>query len=162
MFLSGSEDGTVNLYKVSSFFPIKTFSGHRDDVTSVAFSPDGSMVLTGSLDGTAKLWSVSDSIKSAIMNRNAKNIRSRSVSTLHLLPDNHLELFNTSNMDLNNSCLIVYNSLGRKIANFKVKLPSGSVRQEFKLPADLAGGVYFYRIDNSNFLLEAGAFWVVK
>jgi WD40 repeat protein len=33
--------------------------GHTNRVTSVAFSPDGQLVLTGSWDGTAKLWDVS-------------------------------------------------------------------------------------------------------
>ncbi|HOV75815.1 MAG TPA: cohesin domain-containing protein [Candidatus Hydrogenedentes bacterium] len=31
-------------------------TGHTDDVHSVAYSPDGTMVLTGSWDGSAKLW----------------------------------------------------------------------------------------------------------
>jgi len=33
--------------------------GHTDRVTSVAFSPDGKQALTGSRDGTAKLWDLS-------------------------------------------------------------------------------------------------------
>ena len=35
---------------------IRTFSGHTAAVNAVAFSPDGSRVLTGSGDGTARLW----------------------------------------------------------------------------------------------------------
>lgn len=30
--------------------------GHTDEVLSVAFSPDGRRILTGSSDGTARLW----------------------------------------------------------------------------------------------------------
>ena len=33
-------------------------AGHNNVVTSCAFSPDGSQVLTGSSDGTARLWSI--------------------------------------------------------------------------------------------------------
>jgi len=33
-----------------------TFVGHTSSVTSVAFSPDGRRILTGSLDQTAKVW----------------------------------------------------------------------------------------------------------
>jgi len=36
--------------------PILTFSGHTDEVPSVAFSLDGTKVLTGSRDKTARLW----------------------------------------------------------------------------------------------------------
>jgi len=36
--------------------PLVTFSGHTEMVSSVAFSPDGSYVLTGSGDYTARLW----------------------------------------------------------------------------------------------------------
>ncbi|MCL2480577.1 MAG: WD40 repeat domain-containing protein [Spirochaetaceae bacterium] len=35
---------------------IKTFTGHRDSVTSVAFSPDGKQIISGSNDRTIKLW----------------------------------------------------------------------------------------------------------
>ncbi len=35
---------------------IRTFTGHTHEVTSVGFSPDGTQVLTGSWDGTARLW----------------------------------------------------------------------------------------------------------
>jgi len=36
--------------------PILTFTGHTDIVFSVTFSPDGTKVLTGSNDKTARLW----------------------------------------------------------------------------------------------------------
>jgi len=35
---------------------IRTFHGHTWWVWSVAFSPDGRQILTGSDDGTAKIW----------------------------------------------------------------------------------------------------------
>ena len=37
---------------------IRSFLGHTDDVVAIAFSPDGSRLLTGSEDKRAKLWNV--------------------------------------------------------------------------------------------------------
>ncbi|MGH1437622.1 MAG: eIF2A-related protein [Lewinella sp.] len=39
-------------------FTKRTYAGHESAVVSIAFSPDKQMILTGSWDGTAKLWSI--------------------------------------------------------------------------------------------------------
>jgi len=35
---------------------VRRFTGHKDEVHEVAFSPDGKYILTASSDGTARLW----------------------------------------------------------------------------------------------------------
>ena len=35
---------------------LRTLAGHKGGVNSVAFSPDGKRALTGSFDGTLRLW----------------------------------------------------------------------------------------------------------
>lgn len=55
--LTGSQDGTAKLWDLSGR-ELRTFFGHTQGITSVAFSPNNNAVLTGSFDGTAILWSL--------------------------------------------------------------------------------------------------------
>jgi WD40 repeat protein len=50
------EDNTAKLWDAETGQELRTFRGHTSNVYSVAFSPDGTLVLTGSEDSTAKLW----------------------------------------------------------------------------------------------------------
>jgi WD40 repeat protein len=46
------------LWDVATGSEIVRFGGHQEGVYSVAFSPDGKHLATGSNDGTARLWDV--------------------------------------------------------------------------------------------------------
>jgi len=50
----------VESTKIKDDREIRTLSGHSNPVWSVAFSPDGSKLASGSDDKTIKIWSVSD------------------------------------------------------------------------------------------------------
>ncbi|KAI9336427.1 Striatin family-domain-containing protein [Zopfochytrium polystomum] len=66
--VSGSEDGTAKLWNIrslqssrktpSDIEPVYTFRGHNSGVTSVALSPDGQSLYTGSLDSTIIAWRI--------------------------------------------------------------------------------------------------------
>jgi WD40 repeat protein len=50
--------GEIKLWEVASGSLVRTLSGHTDRVWSVAFSPDGRLLASGSWDTTIKLWEV--------------------------------------------------------------------------------------------------------
>ena len=52
----GTEKVSIRLWEVASGENIATFWGHPTDVQSLAFSPDGALLASGSYDGTILLW----------------------------------------------------------------------------------------------------------
>jgi WD40 repeat protein len=60
---TGSSDHFVRLWDVSGInqHMLCELQGHSDYIMSVAFSPDGSQLVSGSCDGTLRLWSVATS-----------------------------------------------------------------------------------------------------
>ncbi len=56
--LAVSSGDVVTLWELPSLAPVRTLSGHTNAVGDLAFSPDGRALLSGSDDGTARLWDV--------------------------------------------------------------------------------------------------------
>lgn len=54
--LSGSWDGTLRLWDLSTGNTARRFIGHEKDVLSVAFSVDNRQIVSGSRDKTIRLW----------------------------------------------------------------------------------------------------------
>ena len=48
----------IRLWNVATGENIHTFWGHTTDVQSLAFSPDSTLLASGSVDGTILLWDV--------------------------------------------------------------------------------------------------------
>lgn len=46
----------IRLWEVATGENIATFWGHATDIQSLAFSPDGALLASGSYDGTILLW----------------------------------------------------------------------------------------------------------
>jgi WD40 repeat protein/predicted Ser/Thr protein kinase len=55
---------------------ITTLSGHSETVSSVAYSPDGSRIVTGSWDKTAIIWNASTGAKISTLNGHSDYVRS--------------------------------------------------------------------------------------
>ncbi|CAD5982649.1 putative WD repeat-containing protein alr2800 [Planktothrix tepida] len=54
--MSGSEDQTIKLWEIETGEEICTLTGHTGIVYSVAISPDNQTIVSGSQDGTIKIW----------------------------------------------------------------------------------------------------------
>jgi len=55
---NGKGDPTLQLWDVSTGECVRRFEGHEEEVTSVAFSPDGRFCVSVSMDGTLRFWNV--------------------------------------------------------------------------------------------------------
>jgi hypothetical protein len=53
-------DQTVRIWNADTLAAVRTLSGHTDWVYTVAFSPDGNLVASGSWNGEVKVWKVAD------------------------------------------------------------------------------------------------------
>ena len=53
---SAGNDGSVIIYEVGSFEVLHTLPDHEHGVCAISWSPDDSMIVTGSRDNRARLW----------------------------------------------------------------------------------------------------------
>src|SRR5437588_473831 len=60
MLASGSIDshGNLRLWQVATGKQLGSLEGHRGEVTAVAFSPDGTRLVSGGADNAALVWDV--------------------------------------------------------------------------------------------------------
>ena len=56
--LSGSDDGTLRIWRVSDWACLHVLGGHKSGVTSIAIHPTGRLALSTSSDKTVRLWNL--------------------------------------------------------------------------------------------------------
>ncbi|KAL3914620.1 MAG: hypothetical protein SGILL_006032 [Bacillariaceae sp.] len=67
-FASCSTDKTVNICRVGTPRPLKTYSGHSDEVNAVKWDPSGNLLASCSDDCTAKVWEVNSDRTTPLFN----------------------------------------------------------------------------------------------
>lgn len=58
-FATCSTDRTIHVCKLGDSQPLKTFTGHEDEVNAIKWDPSGRLLASCSDDATAKIWSLS-------------------------------------------------------------------------------------------------------
>lgn len=58
--LTGSGDGTLRLWELTTETPVATLKGHKNWVLCCAFAPDGKLCASGSMDKDARIWNPID------------------------------------------------------------------------------------------------------
>ncbi|AEE54178.1 hypothetical protein [Haliscomenobacter hydrossis] len=92
--LTGSKDGTVKLWNIETGKIEKTFNDNIekdnmeeeqeeeiDEISSIAFTPEGTQILTGNWNGTAKVWSIEHEDKFSF------KLSQSAISSVAFLPD---------------------------------------------------------------------------
>jgi WD40 repeat protein len=58
LVFTGCLDGAARCWDLRTGSCVRTYGGHEDAVQDLCLNPDGSMLLTGSDDGTARVFKV--------------------------------------------------------------------------------------------------------
>ncbi|XP_049399060.1 WD40 repeat-containing protein HOS15-like [Solanum stenotomum] len=61
-FATGSADNMIYVCKVGENKPVKTFSGHQNEINAIKWDPSGSLLASCSDDTTVKIWSMKQDV----------------------------------------------------------------------------------------------------
>jgi WD40 repeat protein len=78
---SGSHDAKVKIWDAGNGRELRTISGHRDVIKTIAFSPDSLNIVSGSsVDATLRIWDLKNG-------RELKTIGTSGIETVSYSPD---------------------------------------------------------------------------
>ena len=63
--MSAGEDRRIRLWDLSAGSMIKELRGHTDTVYSLAFSADGTLLASGGLDSSVRVWDFGQAVKTS-------------------------------------------------------------------------------------------------
>ncbi|KAG9307884.1 WD40-repeat-containing domain protein [Chiua virens] len=124
--VSGADRGHVKVFDVESREIVRELKGHTDDVYAVDVSPDGTTIVSGSYDETARIWSLSTGKELKILKYDYE------VAAVKFSPDG---LFIATATWTYESVRIYKTENGQLLAKFKINIGSWS-NQSIAWPHD--------------------------
>ena len=74
VFALGANNGDIFFYDIRAKDPVRVLKGHKRYVWTLDFSPDGRTLLSGSYDGSLKIWNVADGQQRASLSDNFNSV----------------------------------------------------------------------------------------
>jgi WD40 repeat protein len=75
VLVAAAENQIIQVWKLDAWEGIALLRGHEGDIKQMAFSPDGTKLVTGSTDATARIWDISSGAQLVVL----KNYAGRSI-----------------------------------------------------------------------------------
>ena len=99
--MSAGEDRRILLWDLSAGSIVKELRGHTDTVYSLAFSADGTLLASGALDSSVRIWDFGQAVKTSNNSSTSANVSSELMAS-----------FSTKNCTVNcvqfSSCNLVF------------------------------------------------------
>jgi WD40 repeat protein len=78
--IASGGSGVIKIWDAATGTELKSLSGHRYTIRSVAFTPDSKRIISGGYDATVRIWDIATGEEIAVLYGHNKNVEAVAVS----------------------------------------------------------------------------------